>query len=114
MTAPIGRAAKVAVIVRVSSGMDRPKSFATVGNTNTSTKKSKASKVQPRNPAAIAYRAFDRAIAGAGGTEAAKFAIRQLVYQHLRPAGRCGPCGLYEWIHAYLTVQGVGFQPEAS
>src|SRR5580704_4590488 len=64
MKAPTGRVARVAVVVSASAGMDRPNSFATAGRTKTRTKKSNASKVQPRNPAAIALRAFARVIAG--------------------------------------------------
>src|ERR1700676_4766460 len=48
MSAPTGRIASVAVIVKGISGIERWKSRATVGITKTSTKKSKASSVQPR------------------------------------------------------------------
>src|ERR1700722_15776665 len=64
--APTGRVARVAGVVNAIAGIDLPNSLATAGRTNTSTKKSNASKVQPRNPAATAFRAFAREIAGVG------------------------------------------------
>src|SRR5580704_17972595 len=68
MTAPTGRVARVAVVVSASAGIDRPNSFATAGKTKTRTKKSNASKVQPRNPAAIAFRALAFPTAGGEAT----------------------------------------------
>src|ERR1700682_352662 len=59
MSAPTGRIASVAVIVKAISGIERWKSFATVGITKTSTKKSKASSVQPRKLAVSVWTASD-------------------------------------------------------
>src|ERR1700685_1631243 len=55
--APTGRIASVAVIVRTMSFFGTPKCCASVSIKNTTTKKSKASIVQPRNPARTAGRA---------------------------------------------------------
>ena len=53
-TAPIGRKASVAVIVQMISFFGTPKCSARVSTMKTTTKKSNASMVHPRNPAATA------------------------------------------------------------
>src|SRR5258706_6706465 len=47
--------AKVAVVVRTICGFDTPNCFPSVSTKNTTTKKSNASSVQPRNPASTAW-----------------------------------------------------------
>src|SRR6185437_9263304 len=59
MRAPTGRIASVAVMVKATSAMERWKSRATVGITKTSTKKSKASRVQPRKLATRVWTAAE-------------------------------------------------------
>src|ERR1700694_5013591 len=67
MSAPTGRIASVAVIVKAISGIERWKSFATVGITKTSTKKSKASSVHPRKLAVSVWTASEVESAPAAG-----------------------------------------------
>src|ERR1700730_13899360 len=59
MSAPTGRIASVAVIEKAISGTERWKSLATVVITKTSTKKSKASRVQPRKLAISVWTASE-------------------------------------------------------
>jgi hypothetical protein len=54
MNAPMGRVARLAVMVSAIAGIERPNSFEIADTVNTRTKKSNASKVQPRNPARTA------------------------------------------------------------
>src|SRR5581483_2535984 len=54
MTAPTGRIASVAVIVKTSSDLVTPNSLASVSTRNTTTKKSNASSIQPKKPAVTA------------------------------------------------------------
>src|SRR5438270_2769988 len=60
ITAPTGLIARLAVRARAISARERLKSRATSVRTNVSTKKSKASRVQPKNPASKALRWFAR------------------------------------------------------
>src|SRR5207302_6028256 len=57
--APIQRVARLAVIASAIAGIVCPNSLAVGASTNVSMKKSKASSVQPRNPARMALRAPD-------------------------------------------------------
>jgi hypothetical protein len=54
MNAPTGRVTRLAVMVRATAGIERPNSFEIAETVKTRTKKSNASKVQPRNPATTA------------------------------------------------------------
>src|ERR1700739_3077642 len=53
--APTGRSASVAVVVKTMAFLETPKWCESVSKRNTITKKSKASSVQPRNPASKAW-----------------------------------------------------------
>src|SRR5258706_12975281 len=59
MIAPTGRSASVAVSVKMIFDFGTAKSAASLSKRNTMTKKSKASSVHPRKPAATACREFD-------------------------------------------------------
>jgi len=52
MNAPTGRKARVSVIERAIAASDLPKSFAMAVSVITTRKKSNASSIQPRKPAA--------------------------------------------------------------
>ena len=54
INAPMGRVTRLAVMVRATAGIERPNSFEIAETVKTRTKKSNASKVQPRNPAMTA------------------------------------------------------------
>src|SRR5256885_9558042 len=59
MNAPTGRNARVTVIERAIAASDLPKSFAMAVSVMTTRKKSKASSIQPRKPAAtVAFRSL--------------------------------------------------------
>src|SRR5881396_1455034 len=59
MSAPTQRVARLAVIVRAIAGMSVPNSFAIGAKTKVRTKKSKASRVQPKKPARTAWEALE-------------------------------------------------------
>ncbi len=54
ITAPIGRMASVAVVVKMISLLDTPNWWESVSYMNTTTKKSNASSVHPKKPARTA------------------------------------------------------------